>query len=198
MDTPAPDPQKLSWGRLLIIYPAIIVAGLGALPTVWQAWRAWRLDVAYTKVYQATEQQHLWERNLACLSARPVYAVDGPHGSVGVTLCRSGDALLRYEAPNKTTYTWVPYPRHTHTSSLLSTAQARDNWEVPEYKAKVLFGVTLCAVQHGNIILRIAVTQEGTLCILEHISATTGKVLSTLQVGCATACTNFQRGQVGK
>lgn len=109
---------RLSWWKLLLVYPAILTSLGGAIPTAWQAFTAWRLDVAYSRVQIAEEQRRLWEKNLSCLDLRPVYSVSGPSGVViGVTLCPSGDALLRYEVGEEVTYTWIAYPHAPGSAS---------------------------------------------------------------------------------
>jgi hypothetical protein len=52
--------SNLSWWQVFILYPAILTSIGGAIPTAWQAWKSWRLDVSYSKVAQAEAQQALW------------------------------------------------------------------------------------------------------------------------------------------
>jgi hypothetical protein len=100
------------WWQLFIVYPTLATSLFAAVPTVWHEMKAWRLGVASSQLQLVAEQQRLWERNVACLTEKGVYEVDGPDGLVvGVTLCATGDALLRYhlnEWPPH--YKWVGRP----------------------------------------------------------------------------------------
>jgi hypothetical protein len=101
------------WYQWLLLYPALATSIAAAVPTVWQQYKAYRLDTTFSKVQIAEEQQQLWENNIECLTEHGIYSLDGHDGLViGVTLCPSGDVLLRYH-PNEwpPTYKWVGPPK---------------------------------------------------------------------------------------
>jgi hypothetical protein len=113
--TPAPVPVPTSprtFWQYLVVYPTLALALGGSIPTVMQHVRAWRLDTQASRVQLVEEQRQLWERNADCLIAHGIYEIDGPDNLVvKVTLCPSGDALLRYhfnEWPPR--YKWVGRP----------------------------------------------------------------------------------------
>lgn len=201
-----------SWWHWLLLYPALATTLLGSLPTVWQAVKAWRLDVSYARVQIAEAQQQLWERNLDCLAAKPVYSVELPEGiTVGVTLCASGDALLRYESQWGTvSYTWIPFPtgvqaRPSHAGCQpapgVACAQAAGDLPgrpvppaldqlpgaEPLVRSRIIFGATRCAVLRQGLALRLY-SLDGSACWLEHIQVSTGQVVSRVQVPCTTPC----------
>lgn len=203
MEPPAPPPSpetvsKLTWWQVLVLYPAIASAVLGAIPTAWQALKAWRLNVNYDKVQQAAEQQRLWERNLDCLEAKPVYSVEGPSGAViGVTLCPSGDALLRYDSGEQVTYTWIPYPvrRPLRSRGLPPKAAAgsagpaivQAEPATPLLRSNIVWGATRCAFRHGTVVIRLYTT-DGAVCWVEHVLVATGEVISQVPVACSVSC----------
>lgn len=190
--------SKLKWWQILLVYPAIASAVLGAIPTAWQAVKAWRLDVNYNQVQQAAEQQRLWERNLDCLEAKPVYSVAGPDGAtIGVTLCPSGDALLRYASGKQVTYTWIPYPQATRrfwgggAGPALPVAFAQAEPPTPLVRSSIIWGATRCAYRHGTVVIRLY-TLDGRTCLVEHVLVATGAVLSQVPVSCSVSCAELR------
>ena len=98
--------------QYLILYPTLLLSLGGSLPTVLQALKAWRLDTTYARVQIIEEQHKLWEKNVECLTHASVWEVDGPQGvTVKVTICDSGDTLLRYYVRDWTPrFHWVALP----------------------------------------------------------------------------------------
>ena len=110
---PVPPPSSATkWWQWLIVYPALGTSLFAAVPRVWEEYKALRLGVARSQLQLVEEQQRLWERNLPCIQERGSYEVDGPHGIVvRVTLCETGDALLRYHLRAwPPIYRWVGLP----------------------------------------------------------------------------------------
>ena len=106
-------PKPTSFLQYLIVYPTLALALIGAMPTLLQHLKAWRLETSASKVQIVAEQQQLWERNLPCLQQGSSYEVDGPHNIVvRVTLCQgTGDTLLRYHLNAwEPIYRWVALP----------------------------------------------------------------------------------------
>lgn len=101
------------WWQWAFVYPTLVISLFGAIPTALQHYKAWRLQVDYNEVARVEEQHKLWERNADCLTSKGIYEVDAWDGSiVGVTLCKTGDALLRYQYKEEnTSYVWVKSPR---------------------------------------------------------------------------------------
>lgn len=186
----------LKWWQALIVFPTLLTTLGGALPTAWQAFRAWRLDVAYSQVQIAEAQRRLWEKNLGCLDLRPVYSVAGPEGVViGVTLCPSGDALLRYEVGEEVTYTWIAYPHaHAPISQRLPRAPTRGQpgvaWAqepASPWRSQLLYGASRCTRLQGGVVVRLHTT-DGQTCLLEHLHLGSGRVVTRVVVPCTTAC----------
>jgi hypothetical protein len=178
--------------QALLVYPALLTSLGGALPTAWQAFKAWRLEVNYTEVQQAEAQQRLWERNLDCLEAKPVYSVEGPGGAViGVTLCPSGDALLRYDTGEDVTYTWIRYPTRRHSQRGPRRAYAQAEPPTPLLRSTIVWGATRCAVRRGTVVIRLFTT-DGTICLVEHVLVATGVVVSQVPVSCSLSCVELE------
>lgn len=108
--TPASPRTTLQY---LVVYPTLLLALGGSIPTVVREVKAWRLGVQSSRLELVEEQQRLWERNLACIQEQGSYEVDGPYGIVvRVTLCAvTGDVLLRYHVRDwSPIYRWVALP----------------------------------------------------------------------------------------
>lgn len=111
--TAAEHPKPTNVLHYLVVYPTLLLALGGSVPTLMQYIKAWRLDTTAAKVQLVEEQRTLWERNLECLQQGGIYEVDGPHGIVvRVTLCSAtGDTLLRYHLNQwPPIYRWVSLP----------------------------------------------------------------------------------------
>lgn len=109
-ETGAPRPQ--TWLQYAIVYPTLLLALGGSIPTVVREVKAWRLGVRASQLELVQEQQRLWEQNLPCIEQQGIYEADSEGGLViRVTLCASGDILVRYHdndfAP---VYRWLARP----------------------------------------------------------------------------------------
>ena len=112
-DAPTPDaPKPTTWLQYAIVYPTLLLALGGAVPTVIREVKSWRLGVRSSQLELVQEQQRLWERNLPCIEHQGIWEVDGPDGLVvRVSLCRTGDVLLRYHDNEwPPVYRWVARP----------------------------------------------------------------------------------------
>jgi hypothetical protein len=94
---PAAKASPTSWIQYLIVYPTLATSLFASVPTVWNELKAWRLGIASSQLQLVQEQESLWRSNLDCLQQQGIYEADGMEGLiVKVTLCPSGDVLLRY------------------------------------------------------------------------------------------------------
>jgi hypothetical protein len=109
---PSETPRPTSWLHWLILYPALGTSLFAAIPRVWEEVKALRLGVARSQLQLVEEQARLWEKNLPCITHQGIYEADGEGGLlVRVTLCASGDILVRYHdndwAPQ---FRWIARP----------------------------------------------------------------------------------------
>ena len=115
MSEDIPTTKKLPTTNLihyLIVYPTLATSLIAAVPTVWKEYKAWRLGINSNELQLVQEQQRLWIRNVDCLQKQGVWEVDGPDGIiVKVTMCRTGDVLLRYQLNDWVAHIkWVSKP----------------------------------------------------------------------------------------
>jgi hypothetical protein len=111
--TPAPASPPTKIWQYLILYPTLALSIGGSIPTVWNELKAIRLGVARSELQLAQEQEKLWRSNLDCIQQQGIYEADGVDGLiVKVTLCPSGDVLLRYYSNDWTPqFKWVGRPK---------------------------------------------------------------------------------------
>lgn len=88
-----------SWWQWVLIYPALALSVLTALPDWVERIEAWRVNIEKDQLAEATRRQAFFEANMSCLAA-PFDWVERPDAvRVDATICDSGDLLLRVEAP---------------------------------------------------------------------------------------------------
>jgi hypothetical protein len=174
----------------MLTTPALLLAlggGIGtAIPAVWQEYKAWRLGVQANQLQQIEDQQVLWEKNLHCLRVKPVYTITlDADVEVGVILCQSGDALLRYQrAPEVVTYTWIPYPRHKPVPE----PQHSSAGDLVTPQTRVVYGATRCVILQARLLAWV-LADDDTLqrCHIEYITLVRGTLLERRELPC-TRC----------
>lgn len=190
-EQPQQDVSKLSLAKTLLLYPTLLLSLAGSVPTAWQALKAWRLDVNYNKVQIAEAQQKLWQVNAACLESKAVYSVELPSVGVqvGVTICPSGDALLRYQpSAGQATYTWLAFPGTMQKrAAFQETLKAGQEQPPALVQTTLLYGATRCTVARAGMILRLF-TPDGAQCRVEMIDRATGVLVSGVPVACNVPC----------
>jgi len=178
--------EPTSWWQWLLLYPTFLAALGGSIPTVWNEVKAWRLGVHSSKLQQAAEQQKLWTKNLSCLGTKPAYVIEIDAGvEVGVTLCTSGDVLLRYQLSNDSvSYTWIKYPDHKPVIE----QQHSEHGDQIKVATRIAFGRTLCITLQSSLVLWILMDRETPpTCRVEYITAYDGQLLETRGSTC-TKC----------
>lgn len=171
---------------MFLVYPVLLTSLAGSIPWVAQEVKAWRLGVASKRVQIVEEQQTLWKSNLDCLRLKPVYTIDLGEGvTVGVTLCGSGDALLRYQrSPEAVSYTWVRYPAYPKPGE-----QPRSSVDhVGEPQSRVVYGLTHCVLLQARMILWIQYDDDeaSETCHMDYILTTNGALVQRRPVACET------------
>jgi len=169
------------WWHYFLLYPTLLLSLGGALPTVWREFQAWKLGVDSARLQIIQEQQQLWEKNLACLRLRPVYTISlDTDVEVAVTLCTSGDALLRYQRSSQVvSYTWVKYPAHRPAPEPQHSSQG----DQAPATTRITYGATRCLLQQAHIVLWV-LDANGAGCRLEYISTIRGVLLRREAVAC--------------
>ncbi|HEU4969498.1 hypothetical protein [Sphingomonas sp.] len=119
------EPQ--TWWQWLLVYPALVIALITAVPNWVEKYRSARLGLNGKTVAEAEQQNDLWKRNLACASAPFSWYSNPSNVKVDATICDSGDILVRASTPsNGQFFKWVPIDdvvaQKTQVASLIESA----------------------------------------------------------------------------
>lgn len=183
------SPKAAKWWHTVLTTPALLLAlggGLAtAVPAIWAEYKAYKLGVTTSRLHSVEEQERLWTKNVHCLAMRPVYTITISEGvEVGVILCSSGDALLKYQrAPETITYSWVEFPNPPRGITL-PDAKALD---LQNPITRVVFGGTRCVMLQGQMVLWVLYRDEvsADACRIEYIATVSGRLAQRRDVACA-------------
>jgi hypothetical protein len=120
-DAEPASPAPRRWWQWFLVYPAVAVALVSAIPTYIELFNSSKFDVPFGQSSLAKQQNDLWERNLTCSAAPLDPFVNEYNVEVDAIICKSGDVLVRVRTPNKKTfYRWVPVDAFPIRSASLS------------------------------------------------------------------------------
>ena len=84
-----------TWWQWILVYPTLAITLVSAIPTFLQLYRSLTMDVPYSKVASAINQDTLWKRNSQCLAARQIEGFTTSQGSnISLLECANGDLLV--------------------------------------------------------------------------------------------------------
>jgi nitrate reductase NapE component len=176
--------SKLTWWQWVLMYPALAVALVGAVPQFTQWVSALRIGAPPgSNVADLKAQHEAWSRNYDCLgkidrvkpASETTYAID-------LLVCPSGDILITLtpiQNPKGQVLRWIQ-TREILTAtagfSLLATAHAGD----PVPRATRVIAVT----RNGDVIVRRVQLSDNT-CEDQTIKSYTGQLVGTKPAPCA-------------
>ncbi|MDA7947904.1 MAG: hypothetical protein MPJ78_10560 [Hyphomicrobiaceae bacterium] len=192
--------KRKGWQRVLM-YPAVLGALIGAVPTGLDYYKAFVYDIDFQHVKHAEEQRRLWVKNFACAQNISYQQVKTEKNIVvQVGACANGDVLIEVAPPRgNRILEWISLER-LQTASAVSGLSfiGRANAAIGVHATgkqgspgmtRIAQGGTSikCQKMHGqNKIVRIV--QEGNKCFREEISVMKGAVLSRKPVSCSSSC----------
>ena len=193
MDAPVPDsrPPRESFFKLILLYPALAIAAIGAIPQYIQVFKAMQWDVPVNSVNSAERDHNLWVKNIDCGDGKGLLEASlADNTRVVARVCPSGDVLVKVKrVTGEESYRWVPLEEAKSKDSKLaalfgiSTAVAQEVTHTPIRLAQVC--------QHwldqakGILVRRI---REGGQCYDETVNTFTGQVVSKTPVQCDNRC----------
>lgn len=102
------EQSRLAWWQWLLMYPALAVAAIGAIPTVVQGIEALRLDTSYGDVPIARRNVDLFDKNFKCLGKSGTAVKLGDNTQIEAAVCDNGDIWIRATtADNQSKVSWV-------------------------------------------------------------------------------------------
>lgn len=194
----APKSDRKWWQRLFL-YPTVVGALIGAIPTGLDYYKAFVYDIEFGSVKHAEEQQRLWVKNFACAQGITYQQVKTTENTlVKVGACTNGDVLIEVVAPAADRIVeWISLERlkTAPTVSSLSFigkayASAVPNPQTGQPKPAMsmvrMAGSTKCQVMQGTTKI-IRIVQEGSTCYREVIDVMKGKKTRS-PVSCSASC----------
>ena len=191
--------KRKGWQRILL-YPTVLGALIGAVPTGLDYYKAFVYDIDFQNVKHAEEQQRLWVKNFSCaqnISYQQVKTAKNTLVQVGA--CANGDVLIEV-VPSKGNriLEWISLDRLQTASavssmSLIGSAKAAVSQNPGSGKhendmIRVAQGTTIkCQKMQGKTKI-VRIVQEGSKCFREEISVMKGSVQSRTPVPCSASC----------
>ncbi len=188
----AGGPKK--WWQRLLMYPTLITAILGSIPTAQRLYQSWQIQVPTNEVDHAMAQDELWRRNLDCLSGRTYDPVTTPdHVRIGALVCPSGDVLLRVKPPDpkaREVARWIGLTEFVgrSQSAWLFGAEAVASEGYPQTLVVQAGRTVICQRWIANGLLRMRIRYDTGQCVDEEINTYTGVVVKTVPAPCDPSC----------
>jgi hypothetical protein len=175
--SPADASKPTTWWQWWLMYPALGVAILGAIPTVINGVRALSLGLPYSEVPQATKNADLFAKNFDCLKKTGPSVELKDNTEVQAVICDNGDIWIRVTTADKLSgIVWVSpadiAPRK-HAGLIVGEAVA-----APSRREVAADSPVLCVFRDrsGKIVRKIAVAPGR--CQDQQIDPYTGAVTS--------------------
>jgi hypothetical protein len=184
------------WWQWFLLYPSLLVAVIGAVPTYFEAYRSHELGVPFGGSKDALEQNQLWEENFDCANHAVFTQITTKKAvEIGSVVCDSGDVLLRGKRPewDRPKYRWVAGSDVAPSQATGLKVGLLDLLFPPAYASAPAAPVAggpvqvLCQrwVAQGRLLQRVA---SGGACFDLIIDTRTGQVLSSAAVACNAGC----------
>ncbi|PKH88641.1 hypothetical protein [Colwellia sp. Bg11-28] len=189
-DTVESPPKK--WWQWFLLYPTILVALVGAVPTYMELWNSKQKSVDFGDSKKAEVNLEMWKKNLVC-TARPMDPyITSSYVEVDANICESGDVFIRIRTPkNRVRFEWVAVEKIVDSQetivtmlnfNILNKAIASDieSYETLEFNSPRI----LCQKWiNQNLILR-RVEYPGKRCFDETINAYNGTIVNSVAAPC--------------
>ncbi|HPF59067.1 MAG TPA: hypothetical protein PK820_09775 [Candidatus Competibacteraceae bacterium] len=185
--------KPIKWWQWVFMYPTLIIAIAGAIPTVLGYYKSWKIGVPFDKTQIALEQNRLWQKNYECSNNEFRSVKNNLNIEVGTIICLSGDVLIKVQIPDaKPMFWWVGL------KTFESNDQAGiDLWFIDRAQAEEKFtpivvaqnnSVVLCQkwLDNGRLLRRVDTQGKG--CFDEVINTYTGQIEKRDSAPCDGRC----------
>lgn len=204
------DDKPKSWWQWVLVYPALALALLTALPDWLERIEAWQVNIEKDKLAEANRRDAFFRANIDCLAA-PFDWVETPDSvRVDATICDSGDLLLRVEAPDTMPFLHpvrigdivsaqtaslsnpldmiaASFAAHAATRPLdLPQSRPAERSEAAQQLAQTV-AVVVCQkfIDDRTLVRHIRV---GSQCFDERVDTLTGRIVAKDATSCRTTC----------
>jgi hypothetical protein len=182
---------------------AIVLVGVGAIPTGYNLYMSWKTGIPYSEVSHRLDQYNLWVRNFECkIDYLTVTPGQGTRVDVGQCPKTNDIALKVTTATGKSSYQWIAFDKLEQATkaaglmSLVATpAEAQESKPNAEAKGLAPGGAVApggamqvhceSMPQPGKV---IRIVGEQGKCFREHIAIMLGRMERREEVPCNTTC----------
>lgn len=197
------DPgKKMPLWRMMILYPTLFVAILGALPTFRDMIKSWSLPVGvkWTHVDQVQEQFDLLKANLPCMeeaASHPLKTHDNV--SISAVVCDSGDVVIVAQNvnagsfPNPVIVPWksivnkgdVAQASALHSLLPIDSVYAFEPWPQPVQSPEATV-VCQHLWENGNLLRRMKLPSGQCIDVLSNVY--TRRIIKQTPAACTPTC----------
>ncbi len=193
-NTDYPEKNSLTWWQWILMYPTLLMAIAGSIPTLLNIFYSIQLDVSFSEVQMAMEQNKLWTKNFECSRTLPTHwsEADDKGIKIGVTVCPSKDVLVAVNGKIEPSYRWIGFNTFNSTQQfanrLVPAAIAAElphpiNLAQSNEKTTVL-----CQKKLSNTRILRRVKMSDGRCFDLTVDTATGKILKKVLVKCSSDC----------
>ncbi|MFO1371494.1 MAG: hypothetical protein U1F42_03555 [Candidatus Competibacteraceae bacterium] len=191
-DHPEHSDKPSKWWQWLLMYPTALIALIGAIPPSWEFYKSWDKGIPFGTSQIASEENKLWKKNFECSKGEFFSIKNAFNIEVGTIICRSGDILLKIQAPGKgPIYRWVGLDSLTSeklTLDYLFINQAYANSELAPIILAQYNSVVICQrwINAWRLIRRVSIQGQG--CFDEIVDTYTGRIEQRNSAPCNKQC----------
>lgn len=198
-EEPRASAHPTKWWQWILVYPAIVLGVIGAIPTAIEAVKSYRYGVPIFSSYEAEKQNELWVRNSDCLKDVELSPVKTKSNvEISTVVCASGDVLLvgkrpEWALPQKRWIAWsdiAPDSSQVRTTGntfirLFPQANAAEPIEIQIAQLGPMTVICQRWVANGLLLQRIG-TPQG--CVDQVVNTYNGWVVSSNPAPCDPLC----------
>jgi len=183
------EPKK--WWQWFLVYPTILLALMGAMPTYYEMGSAYIKGVKAGDSDKAILSNKMWIKNFECTTLPYEPFVTPTNTEVDATICKSGDVLIKIRtANNEQFFEWVAVEKisriktaaiHFNLFNQAMASQSKINTTSSTSNNGV---VVLCQKWIGPNLLLRRVQYQGRGCFDETINTYSGQVVKSIPAPC--------------
>ncbi|GMR21369.1 MAG: hypothetical protein BMS9Abin36_1969 [Gammaproteobacteria bacterium] len=185
-----PKKKETNWLQMVLMYPALIIALIGAVPKYTDWVQSIVTGKSETQIKLEESQAALWVRNMECDIDDAIDVKTSTNTMVSVALCPTGDMFVRYKPADVAR----PFVRWVTANYIVDSEPTRAMFGIRDvYAAEdplrpiVLADTRVCQALVNGKVIRVIRKDDGS-CVKEVIDAGSGNIDSIEVVACSARC----------
>jgi len=189
-----PSRGQMKWWQWVLMYPTLIIAVTGAIPTAHRLYQSWQIKVSLSEVDYAVSQNDFWRKNIDCLSGKTFEQVTtSSNVKISAVFCPSGDILVRLKPPDpeaREIVKWIGFKDFMGKSSeaWLFGSAAIASQRSPKIVVAQADRIVICQRWLADGLLLMRVRYSNGQCVDETINTYTGVVIDSVPAPCDPKC----------